>query len=354
MYTEPRQHGCRLAFIEARGHSVLVLENQLLRIAILLSKGADIYEFRYKPTDINLLWQGLNEPYPGGRYVEPVARSQGSFLDYFHGGWQELFPNGGFACTYEGANLGQHGEVSVLPWHAAVVEDTADRVEVRLWVDTVRTPFRIERTLTLKSGIPVLDIKWRVQNRGEQKLHYSWGQHPGFGPPFLSEGSVIDLPGGMICTLAEPAFENYRLAPGQRQPWPVAKGADGKEVRVDQVPAKSVRTHDVIWVSDLPEGWAALRNPALGLGFAMLWDIKTFPYFWHWQVYGGLFGYPAWGEMYHVALEPFTGPFGSLVQNIEAGKAPTLEPGAEHVSWLRAGILAGPAASEPFRGQLPG
>src|SRR5215831_16510210 len=116
LYSDPRHHGCRLAFVQSRGHSLAVLENELLRVSVLLSKGADIVEFLYKHTDTDLLWHGPLEPYPAGNYVEPVARSQGSFLDYFHGGWQELFPNGGFACTYEGASLGQHGEVSVLPW----------------------------------------------------------------------------------------------------------------------------------------------------------------------------------------------------------------------------------------------
>jgi hypothetical protein len=350
LYSEPRHHRCRIAFVETRGHHLAVLENEVLRVSVLLSKGADIVEFRYKPADLDLLWHGPLEPYPAGRYVEPVARAQGSFLDYFQGGWQELFPNGGFACTYEGASLGQHGEVSVLPWHARVDVDEPERISVTVWVDTVRMPFRIQRTLTLTSGSPVLDVRWRVRNRGQQRVHYSWGQHPGFGPPLLTDGSVIDLPGGMVCTSPTPLFENFRLAPGQRTAWPHAQDVGGGLARVDQVLGATARTHDVLWVTDLTAGWAALRTPARGLGFGLRWDIQTFPHLWCWQVYGGLFGYPTWGDMYHLALEPFSGPFGTLVENIESGQALALDAGANHDTWLQAGVLVGDEARQPFSG----
>ena len=352
IYTEPRQHGCRICFLETRGHSVLTLENEILRVGVLLSKGGDVYEFRHKPTDLNLLWQSRVEPHPAGGYVEPVGRGQGSFLDYFQGGWQELFPNGGFACTYEGANLGQHGEVSVLPWHAMVVEDTQERVTVKIWTDTVRTPFRIERQLSLTLASPVLDIRWRIENRSGQNLHYSWGQHPGFGVPFLTENAVIDMPGGLICTLPEALFDNPRLAPGQRNLWPNGQGVNGEKVRVDHVLPVTANTHDLLYISDLPEAWAAIRDPIRGIGFAMRWDHQTFPYVWCWQVYGGMLGYMGWGDLYHVAIEPFTGPFGTLVDNVRQGVAPLLMAGGHHTTWLQAGLLTGDEAKRTFSGRF--
>ncbi len=35
---------------------ILYLENTLLRIGIYLDKGAELFEFRHKPTDIDAMW----------------------------------------------------------------------------------------------------------------------------------------------------------------------------------------------------------------------------------------------------------------------------------------------------------
>jgi galactose mutarotase-like enzyme len=348
IFTEPRQHGCRIVTMISRGHEQVVLENEVMSVRVLASKGADIAELRHKATDVNLLWQGLTELRPQGSYVETAAREQGSFLDYFHGGWQELFPNGGFACTYEGARLGQHGEVSVLPWHVHVLKDEEESVAVRFWTDTVRMPFRIEKTLTLTAGSPELMISWTISNRSPRRLHYSWGQHPGFGPPFLSDDCIIDLPGGNIRTAAEPLFPGYRLKPGQVSAWPRGVSADGSSISLDRVSPVAARTHDVLHVEKLPAGWAAIRNPARQLGLALSWDLAQFPYLWLWQVYGGMADYPGWGALYHVAIEPFTGPLGSLTENIASENAPTLAGGDSLTTHMTVILLAGERTLSSF------
>jgi D-hexose-6-phosphate mutarotase len=51
-----------------------------------------------------------------------------------------------------GARFGQHGEVSNLPWDYQIVEDDERAVAVRFSVRTQKTPFRLEKTLRLRSG----------------------------------------------------------------------------------------------------------------------------------------------------------------------------------------------------------
>lgn len=349
LFTEARQHGCRVTCARIRGHDNVIIENEVLSVRILASKGADVAELRHKASDVNLLWQGRRELLPQGAYVETVSRTQGSFLDHFHGGWQELFPNGGFACTYEGAQLGQHGEVSVLPWHVQIVRDEVECVVVRFWVDTIRMPFRIAKTVTLESQSAQVTIDWQISNLSPRQLHYSWGQHPGFGPPLLTDDCVIDLPGGDIRTPDEPQFPGHRLAPAQCSSWPNGRLVDGSQCRLDRVEPSSTRTHDVIYVENLPAGWAAIRNPVLELGLAMQWDQARFPYLWLWQVYGGMADYPSWGTLYHIAIEPFTGPFGSLVESIAAGLAPSLAGDASVSTSMTVTALAGAAAAIPFQ-----
>src|SRR6266511_3745216 len=48
-----RTHGCRVSDEWThRGMRAAVLENELLRVLVLLDRGAEIVEFRYKPLDL--------------------------------------------------------------------------------------------------------------------------------------------------------------------------------------------------------------------------------------------------------------------------------------------------------------
>src|SRR5262245_1258195 len=100
----------------------LLLENDLLSATVLLDKGADIHCLIYKPRKLDVLWKtpwGLKRPAPG---VPSCAESTAAWLEIYPGGWQEIFPNGGGACTYKRAELNMHGEASVTTWDAEILE----------------------------------------------------------------------------------------------------------------------------------------------------------------------------------------------------------------------------------------
>ena len=141
----PRNHGCRISDAwTLAGMRTLIFENELLRVVVLIDKGSDIIEFRYKPLDLDFLYfapGGLRNP----RQHTLSAPSTGPFLDYYSGGWNEILPNGGPHINYQGAELGQHGEVSLIPWEYAIVADSPQKVAARLWVRPVRTPVFLEK-----------------------------------------------------------------------------------------------------------------------------------------------------------------------------------------------------------------
>jgi hypothetical protein len=323
-----RHHGCRVDEFRWRGHRLIVLENELLRIGVLASKGADIIELRYKPHDLDFLWHAPQPVLPPGEGVPTSARGQGAFLDYFPGGWQEVLPNAGPATIYKGAELGQHGEIALLPWDVRVIEDRADRVEVEFVVETLRTPFRLIRRMALESGAPVLRLRESLTNHGEEAMHYAWGHHPAIGAPFLEPGCTIRLPD---CDVTQPVYAETlkrRFAVERPGRFPFLARSGGGEARVDQVQGKESRTEDVLLFSGFTEGRCSVRNPRIGLDFVLSWDRRVFPYFWCWQVYGGSWGYPYYGRIYTVALEPFNCPIVTLADAVKNNIAATIEAGA--------------------------
>lgn len=302
-----RFHGCRVNEFFWRGHRLIVLENEKLRVGVLASKGADIIEFRYKPRDLDVLWHAPQTLLPG-EYVPTAARQQGAFLDYYIGGWQEIFPSAGPATEIAGAVQGQHGEISLLPWDVAVLCDRPDRIEVEFTVETVRTPFRLIRRMILESNSPVLRLEEKFTNLGKQSLPFAWGHHPAFGPPFLEPGCVIEL---MPC-------EGFLSG--------------------TKVPGPETATESVGLCTNFTDGWCALRNPAQGLAVGMVWDRQTFPYMWVWQVYGGAKDYPYYGRTYNLALEPFNCPFTPMQESIVKGLIPEIGAGASAETELECGI----------------
>jgi galactose mutarotase-like enzyme len=179
-----RYHGCRIDEFQWRGHRLIVLENELLRVSVLASKGADVLELRYKPRDLDLLWHAPQPVLPPGQEIPTRMRAQGSFLDFFPGAWVEVLPNAGPASVYKNAELGQHGEVALLPWDVRVLQDSESRVEVEFSVQTLRTPFQLVRRMSLQARSTTLVLDEKVSNLGEETMSYQWGHHPAFGEPF--------------------------------------------------------------------------------------------------------------------------------------------------------------------------
>ena len=107
-----------------------------------------------------------------------------------------------------------------MPWDACVVEDSPDRVALKCWVRTARTPFYFEKTMTLESGSAVLKTDELLVNEGEETAHAVWGEHITIGEPFLNEDCVIDLPGGTILTHPDKLHPNSKLEPGFEGPGP--------------------------------------------------------------------------------------------------------------------------------------
>jgi hypothetical protein len=328
---KPRNHGCRISDDWTfKGMRTLIIENELLRVTVLVDRGSDIVEFRYKPLDLDFLYFAPNGVRNPARET-PSTYTDSPYLDYFSGGWNEILPSGGPAVMYKGASLGQHAEISLLPWDYAILSDTPERVAVKLWVRPIRTPFFIEKTLVMETGQPVLKISECVTNEAGEPMHFMWGQHIAFGRPFLEEGAVIDFPAGRFLTHSEiPNFGPRRFQPGSESNWPMVPANQGGLADASQIPSfGELQAQEMSYLTDLHAGWYAITNRVRRVGFGIAFDPNVFRYVWYWQQMGNVAkGFPWWGRTHTAALEPWTSyPTNGLEEAIANGTAMQLDPG---------------------------
>lgn len=338
-----RNWGCRIREMIHHNLRLLVLENELLRVAVLAGKGTDIVELNYKPRDLDfacLAPGGVTDP---AEFQSTSPDPLATFLDSYAGGWQEVFPNGGAPATFDGAQYGQHGEVFALPWDVTVIEDTEAAVAVRFTVRARKVPCLIEKTIRLSSGEPGLLFEETLVNESPVEVRAMWGHHITFGPPFLRPGCRIRLPGGVtaIPHADDVAPGGRRLANADLFQWPNAQGSDGETLDLSIVPEPQTPS-DLVYLTGFPDerGWYEIEDRSRGIGSRIEWDATQMPYLWYWQEFGATTGYPWYGRNYNIGLEPFSSyPTNGLPDAVANDSALRLSPGERRSFWLRMTVL---------------
>ncbi|HEY3181749.1 MAG TPA: DUF4432 family protein [Gaiellaceae bacterium] len=323
-----RNWGARVREFEWLGMPAVTLENELLRVGVLAGRGSDVFELLYKPRDVDFVWLTA-----GG------FRPADTFVDGYGGGWQEILPNGGAPSSYAGASFGQHDEVSMLPWDYAVVEDTEERVVVRLSVACAKTPLRLVKELRLEAGSARLDVDETLVNESPSSVRLMWGHHLAFGAPFLAPGARIRLPDGVDGIPHRTALNaNGRRVAAERFRWPLASSPEGEQVDLSVLPPQGTAS-EIVYLSGFPpEAWYEVGGE--DLGFRVTWDAAVMPYLWFWQEFGRTVGYPWYGRHWNVGLEPFSSyPTNGLAEAVANGTALELAPGERRAFSLSAEVV---------------
>jgi galactose mutarotase-like enzyme len=322
-YRPQRNWGARVLEYERVGMRTVFLENEKLRVGVLADKGTDVIEFNYKPRDLDFVWLSAGGVRNPTSYLSTSPDSLATFLDYYPGGWQEIFPNGGAPSSHLGARFGQHGEVSNLPWDYEIVEDDEGAVAVRFSTRTQKTPFHLEKELRLRSGQSYLVVEETLKNESEVSLHAMWGHHIAFGRPFLEEGCRIRLPeGATVVPHEEPIHpEGRRIKGGRAYAWPIVEDESGASVDLSVLPEAGTMS-EMLYLKDLSEGWYEVENPKKALALRVEWDVGQMPYLWFWQEYGASGFYPWYGRHYNIGLEPFSSyPTNGIAEAVSNGTA---------------------------------
>ena len=341
---DPHRHwGCRVNDeITFHGIDALLIQNELLQVIVLVGKGGEIAQFLYKPLDVDFLWHGPNSLHNPSQFVTNGSVSPAPFFDHWSGNWFEAVPSGGPAVEYKGSPLGFFGDTVNIPWHYRILEDTPERVRVALWANTYRTPFLLQKCLTIESGKPVLFFEERLTNTGNEPMDFMWGHHPVVGAPFLDSSCRISAPASRVEVLHDEDGPDYRFGLHQVGSWPKIKDRNDGPLDLRLVPDVSGRTMDNCYLSEFEQGWIAVSNTNKKVGFGLAWNPEVFRYIWIWEALGGGIGYPWYGRTYNIGIEPWTGfPCAGLNEAVQRGTAMSLQPGQSVDTWLTAVAYTG-------------
>jgi hypothetical protein len=322
------------------GMKTIWMENDFVKIGILADRGSDIFEFRYKPLDIDFmlhLSKGIRNPQ---RDFSQMRDTLNQFEDYYYGGWQEILPNTP-SFNYRGASLGQHGEVSLTPWKYAIIDNNPEKVSVKFWTTPLRVPIKIEKLLTLYFDQPTLFIEEKLCNESKTKLDIVWGHHIAFGLPFLNEGAEIKTNAAKV--ISEPTMPDHRrFKAGIESDWPKCKNISGKDDDASKIPpANDPPYSDLSYLYGFgDEGNYSIINTEKNVGFSVKWDATVFKYLWYWQERYATQDAPWWGNAYAVALEPWTSMFNPDAEEaIKKGEWLSIKPDDVVTTKLSASVV---------------
>lgn len=305
-----------------RGHRVVTLENERIRLDVMPELGAKIFNLIHKASGTNLLWHNPR--------IEPRTVPFGaSYDDNFCGGWDELFPNDAPGHV-GGKAYPDHGELWCQPWHYRIVRADPDGVELYLSRAGAATTTVVEKWIVLEPGRPHARFHHRITNTGSRRLDFLWKLHPALA---IDAGDHIDVPGA-VGELVDPGFG--RISEPRQFPWPVATPRGRAPIDFSVLPPLD-GTRDFLYVRELSAGWCALRRLRLGVGFGLAFPHEVFTSVWLFVTNGG------WRGLHTLVLEPCTAYPKDLVEAIRTGQCSHLEPGTSLECEVRAVAFEGTA-----------
>lgn len=299
----------------------ITLATEQVAVHCLPAQGGTIASLRDGASGAEALWRWPRvEPAPCGRDLGPAgAPSIASFIDRFVGGWFTMFPAVGYPDDDAPPSL-LHGELVRLPWEVV----RAGRSEADLRVETVRTPFAVERRIAVAGA--ELRVEDRIRNVGAEPAPFAYGQHPCLSRATFAGGTLeltverAEVPDPPHAPAAS------RLATGTVA-WPGGRLRDGEPTDLSAIPAEPDGRVDHVCVRPAA-GRARVTAPSAGRALVLEWHLGALPELLLWQDFRSAGGWPFWGAADTFGLEPSTIPGRTMGDARAAGAIRHLDAGA--------------------------
>lgn len=265
---------------------IVTLDNGKMKLTIRPDLGGRIDQLQDCKTGREWLWHPENYDAAATRSL-PVGAS---FDANWTGGWDEIFPND-VAGEFRGRQLADHGELWSQAW---TIEETID-LSLTLQYQCQTMPVLVEKMIELDEDAAEARIIYRLQNQSDDSIPFLLKQHAAIA---IAENDEILLPDCLI----EPVVLDFSKIIGQERltQFPKAFDANGKQVDISKIPARSSNLQEFFYSSNLADGWCGIRHEQTQSALKMRFDRADFPYVWVFQSYGG------WNGHYVLIMEPST------------------------------------------------
>ena len=260
-----------------------------------------------------------------------------TLTDYYTGGWFEAFPVCGSGGDYFGTHMPIYGEVCYLPWDYDVLKDDENEIIVKTFCKTLRSPYYLEKIISLKSKEPALFIEDSIKNLSLQKLQFNIGYHPNFGKSFINNNLEFKVPDCEVEILW--SHENSRFGPYEKGEWPYLKDKKNKTQDLRIVPVKGSKVNEIINLKNLKDGFIEIKNRNKATGIKVSFDKKIFKNAILWIVRNGDTGYPRFGNTNVVCVLPKSNHFITMEDVINNKDYIEIEPDEIISTWIKYEIL---------------
>jgi hypothetical protein len=265
-------------------------------------------------------------PQESGDLDEPT------WTDRYRGGWQLVAPNAGTPSVVDGDRHGFHGGASVAEWSVIAHESHT----VTLYVENHGLGFTRRYALEQSRMRIETSVDALVEPRPLVAV-----EHVVVGVQILDPEVSLDVSPGIAFEIEEP--DGSLPLPTEAPAYPEVLMLDGAiermgSWRLDDVGAQTFA------VSEMPEGWAHVRNRATGEGLRLTWDVSVLPHMWVWHENRSSGG--PWRHATELlGIEPAMVPHSIGLDGArESGHATIVVPGEPVSWWIEAELIAATAA----------
>lgn len=300
--------------LEQHTSSVVELENEELKLALIPAMGGKMLTLQRKETGTQFLHQAEIDLTD---YRRPEKEE--AFLPPFSSGFDECFPNVS-ASIYrfkgQDVKLPDHGELWTQAWNFDHKKD-----EILLWTRGQKLNYRFAKHIQL-SGASV-EITYELECLEEVPFDYIWSAHPLLD---IAEGDELLLPDEInemvLNWSSDPAAGSF----GDTVQWPKILGNDSN-IDFNYVRNRSADMAIKLFSDRLSQGKAGLYKKQTDESLMFSFDVNQVPFLGVWLCYGG---WPQNSSLreYTLALEPCSGRPDSLDKACQWGDQRQISPSA--------------------------
>lgn len=263
----------KLKFYDGRekGENVIIVENGCLNFTVLQDRGFDIYDLRYKGTNISFLNKG------------GICGFDSDFNTLFNGG---MLYTCGLDSLGRRTGYATHGKIHNIPATLKSIESNAEGVELKAIIrdsSLFGDHLQLERTISCKYNSSILNIKNKLTNLGFKPSEYCLLFHINLGYPMLDEGVEIDAPIiNTTCNLSD---------------------SEKRKLRCCEMEKPLAFAVEECFYHNLSKGVVNIINKKIGKRVTIRYDEKILPYLVEWKSMVS-------GD-YALGIEPSTAPLDS-------------------------------------------